>query len=161
MEFSCKAFKVGKCEGQKVVDGETMPLVLQPPEPNKGDMDSLLFAVKENREWFEQMIIKNSAVLLRGYNVNNAQDFNEILESFGWDDVRYFGPAPRKHVYKRVWTANEGPLSESIYYHHEMVLVIKLSLPEFSNFIFSDNILFICEILPRQPSEIFARYEWT
>ena len=33
------------------------------------------------------------------------------------------GPAPRTHVYKRVWTANEGPLSEFIYYHHEMVLV--------------------------------------
>lgn len=30
MEFTCKDFKVGKCEGEKVVDGETMPLVLQP-----------------------------------------------------------------------------------------------------------------------------------
>lgn len=141
MEFSCKAFKVGKCGGQKVVDGETMPLVLQPSEPNKGDMDSLLFAVKENKDWFEQMIIKNSAVLLRGYNVNNAQDFNEILETFGWDDIRYVGPAPRTHVYKRVWTANEGPLSEFIYYHHEMVLVIYISFPEFSNFISGDIIL--------------------
>lgn len=27
MEFSSKDFKVGKCEGEKVVDGETMPLV--------------------------------------------------------------------------------------------------------------------------------------
>ena len=123
MEFSCKAFKVGKCEGQKVVDGETMPLVLHPSEPNKGDMDSLLSAVKENKDWFEQMIIKSSAVLLRGYNVNNAPDFNEILETFGWEDIRYVGPAPRTQVYKRVWTANEGPLSEFIYYHHEMVLV--------------------------------------
>jgi hypothetical protein len=104
-------------------------------------MDSLLFALKENKDWFEQTIIKNSAVLLRGYNVNNAQDFNEILETFGWDDIRYVRPAPRTHVYKRVWTANEGPLSEFIYYHHEMVLVIYISLPEFSNFISSDIIL--------------------
>ena len=28
-----------------------------------------------------------------------------------------------QQVYKRVWTANEGPLYEFIYYHHEMVLV--------------------------------------
>jgi hypothetical protein len=130
MEFSCKAFKVGKCDGQKVVDGESMPLVLQPTEPNKGDMDSLLFALKENKDWFEQMIIKNSAVLLRGYNVNNAQDFNEILETFGWDDIPYVGRAPRTQVYKRVWTANEGPLSEFLFYHHEMVLVINLYIVE-------------------------------
>uniref|UniRef100_A0A2N9J7Z4 Uncharacterized protein n=1 Tax=Fagus sylvatica TaxID=28930 RepID=A0A2N9J7Z4_FAGSY len=122
MEFSSKAFKEGNCQGQKVVHGEIMPLVLQPPEPNKGDLESLLFALKENKDWFEQMIIKNSAVLLRGYNVEKAEDFNEILEVFGWDDIRYVGPAPRTHVYKRVWTANEGPLSEFIYYHHEMVL---------------------------------------
>ena len=123
MEFSSKAFKEGKCQGQKVVHGEIMPLVLQPPEPNKGDLESLLFALKENKDWFEQMIINNSAVLLRGYNVEKAEDFNEILEIFGWEEIHYVGPAPRTHVYKRVLTANEGPLSEFIYYHHEMVLV--------------------------------------
>ena len=123
MEFSSKAFKEGKCQGQKVVHGEIMPLVLQPPEPNKGDLESLLFALKENKDWFEQMIINNSAVLLRGYNVEKAEDFNEILEIFGWEEINYVGPAPRTHVYKRVLTANEGPLSEFIYYHHEMVLV--------------------------------------
>ncbi|KAJ7954044.1 Clavaminate synthase-like protein [Quillaja saponaria] len=123
MELSCKAFRVGKCEGQKVVDGETMPLVLQPSEDNRSDLESLLLALNNNKDWFEQMIIKNSAVLLRGFNVNNAEDFNEIIEKFGWEDIRYVGPAPRTHVHKRVWTANEGPLSEFIYYHHEMVLM--------------------------------------
>lgn len=127
MEYSCKDFKVGKCEGEKVVDGESMPLVLHPQEPNKSDSESLLLALKTNKDWFEQMIIKNSAVLLRGFDVKNAQDFNEIVEAFGWDDIRYVGPAPRTHVYKRVWTANEGPLSEFIYYHHEMVLVSHVS----------------------------------
>lgn len=118
---------MGKCEGENVVDGESMPLVLHPQEPNKSDLESLLLALKTNKDWFEQMIIKNSAVLLRGFDVKNAQDFNEIVEAFGWDDIRYVGPAPRTHVYKRVWTANEGPLSEFIYYHHEMVLVSHVS----------------------------------
>lgn len=122
MEYICKDFKVGKCEGEKLVHGETMPLVLQPT--NKNDMESLIEAVKKNKEWFEEMIIKNSAVLIRGFDVKDAQDFNEIVETFGWEDMRYVGPAPRTHIYKRIWTANEGPLSEFIYYHHEMVLVI-------------------------------------
>lgn len=123
MAFSCKDFKVGACEGQKVVDGEIMPLLLQPSEPSKSSVDSLLLTFKTNKEWFDEMIVKHSAVLLRGFNVNTAEEFNDIVEAFGWENIRYVGPAPRTHIYKRVWTANEGPLSEFIYYHHEMVLV--------------------------------------
>ncbi|KAL2546340.1 Clavaminate synthase-like protein [Forsythia ovata] len=143
MEFTCKEFKVGKCEGEKLVDGETMPLVLQPPAASKNDIDSLVMALKENKEWFEQMIIKNSAVLLRGFDVKNVVDFNEIVEAFGWDDIRYVGPAPRTHVYKRIWTANEGPLSEFIYYHHEMVLIKESP----------KKVILYCEIPPPEGGE--------
>lgn len=123
MEYTCKDFKVGKCEGERVVHGETMPLVLLPPEVGRTSVESLLAAIEKNKEWFEEMIIKNSAVLLRGFDVQSAVEFNDIVETCGWDDIRYVGPAPRTHIYKRIWTANEGPLSEFIYYHHEMVLV--------------------------------------
>lgn len=104
-------------------DGDTMPLVLQPPEPNKSDTKSLLSALKQNKDWFEQELIRTKSVLLRGFDVKNAEDFNDIIEAFGWDDIRYIGPGLRTHVYRRVWTASEGPLWEFIYYHHEMVLV--------------------------------------
>ncbi|XP_073057638.1 clavaminate synthase-like protein At3g21360 [Primulina eburnea] len=143
MEFTCGEFKVGKCEGEKLVDGETMPLVLQPPEGGKNDVESLLAALKDNKEWFEQMIIKNSAVLLRGFDVNSAVEFNDIVEVCGWDDIRYVGPAPRTHIYKRVWTANEGPLSEFIYYHHEMVLIKE----------FPKKVILYCEIPPPEGGE--------
>ncbi|THG22089.1 clavaminate synthase-like protein At3g21360 [Camellia sinensis] len=143
MEFSCKDFKVGKCEGEKLVDGETMPLVLLPPQPNKSGLESLVSAVKNNKEWFEEMIVKNSAVLLRGFDVEKAEDFNDIVETFGWDDIRYVGPAPRTHIYKRIWTANEGPLSEFIYYHHEMVLIKE----------FPKKVILFCEIPPPEGGE--------
>ncbi|CAL5399555.1 unnamed protein product [Camellia sinensis] len=143
MEFSCKDFKVGKCEGEKLVDGETMPLVLLPPQPNKSGLESLVSAVKNNKEWFEEMIVKNSAVLLRGFDVEKAEDFDDIVETFGWDDIRYVGPAPRTHIYKRVWTANEGPLSEFIYYHHEMVLIKE----------FPKKVILFCEIPPPEGGE--------
>lgn len=131
MEFSCKDFKVGKCEGEKQIDGETLPLVLQPPSEGTSDVKSLLEALDRNKEWFDEMITKNSAVLLRGFDVQNAVEFNDIIETFGWEDIRYVGPAPRTHIHKRVWTANEGPLSEFIYYHHEMVLVSTLTFSIF------------------------------
>ncbi|PSS13409.1 Clavaminate synthase-like protein [Actinidia chinensis var. chinensis] len=69
MEFTCEDFKVGKCEGEKLVDGETMPLVLQPPEPSKNDLNTLLSALEKNKDWLGETIIKNSAVLLRGFDI--------------------------------------------------------------------------------------------
>ncbi|KAG7017141.1 Clavaminate synthase-like protein, partial [Cucurbita argyrosperma subsp. argyrosperma] len=143
MEFSSKEFKVGKCEGQKEVDGETMPLVLQPPESDKANFDSLLLALQNNKDWLDQMIIKHSAVLLRGYNVSKPEEFNEIVEAFRWEDIRYVGPAPRTHIYKRIWTANEGPLSEFIYYHHEMVLIKE----------YPKRVILYCEIPPPEGGE--------
>lgn len=62
-------------------------------------------------------------VLLRGYNVHDVKGFNEVVEAFGWDDIQYVDPTTWIHVHKRVWTTKEGPLSEFIYYYHEMVLV--------------------------------------
>ncbi|KAL0541936.1 hypothetical protein IC582_022017 [Cucumis melo] len=144
MEFnSCKEFKIGKCEGQKEVDGETIPLVLNPPQANKADFESLLLALKKNHDWLDQMIIKHSAVLLRGYDVSKAEEFNDIVEAFGWEDIRYVGPAPRTHIYKRIWTANEGPLSEFIYYHHEMVLIKE----------YPKRVILYCEIPPPEGGE--------
>ncbi|KAL8035247.1 hypothetical protein ABFX02_12G085100 [Erythranthe guttata] len=142
MEFTCKDFKVGKCEGEKLVHGETMPLVLQPPGP-RTDVESLLVSIERNKEWFEDMIVKNSAVLVRGFDVNNAVEFNDIVEAFGWEDIRYVGPAPRTHIHKRVWTANEGPLSEFIYYHHEMVLIKE----------FPKKVILFCEVAPPEGGE--------
>lgn len=100
-----------------------MPLVLQPPEGGRDDVDELLAGLRRNREWFKKMIIENSAILLRGFDVKNAYEFNDLVGALEWEDIRYVGPAPRTHMHERVWTANEGPLSEFIYYHHEMVLV--------------------------------------
>lgn len=52
---SRKDFKIGGCDGQKVVDGEVMPLVLLPSEPGKSDLDSPLSALRKNKEWFEYL----------------------------------------------------------------------------------------------------------
>lgn len=126
--------KVGECEGQKTLDGEQVPLVLNPTDASARGLGSLVSSIESNREWFEETLIKNSALLLRGFDVLDAEGFNAVVEAFGWEDIRYVGPAPRTHIYKRIWTANEGPLEEFIYYHHEMVLVC------------SDNFTVACEI---------------
>lgn len=122
--MSCiENLKVGNCQGQRLVHGETIPLVLQPSAEAKNGVESLVEAIAENKDWFQEKVAKNSALLLRGFDVKNAVEFNDIVEAFGWDEILYVGPAPRTHVYKRVWTANEGDLSDFIHYHHEMLSV--------------------------------------
>ena len=115
-------FRVGECEGQKTIDGERMPLVLNPATTHK-DHEALVAALRTSREWLEGKVIASSAVLLRGFDVRDAMEFDAVVEAMGWPDIRYVGPAPRTHVHGRVWTANEGPLEQFVYFHHEMVLV--------------------------------------
>jgi hypothetical protein len=123
-------FRTGECEGQKTVDGEQMPLVLMPwtEERDRRCHEALVAAVKANREWLESKVIANSAVLLRGFDVRDAAEFNAVVEALGCPDIRYVGPAPRTYAHGRVWTANEGPLEQFVYFHHEMVLVRVITL---------------------------------
>jgi hypothetical protein len=107
-------FSVSECKGQKTIDGEQVPLVLTPSRDGKVE------ALKANREWVEAKVVSNSGALLRGFDVRDAVEFNSIVEALGWPDIRNVGPAPRTHVHGRVWTTNESPLEEFIYYHHEM-----------------------------------------
>ncbi|CAL9042464.1 clavaminate synthase-like protein At3g21360 [Musa acuminata AAA Group] len=143
MEVVNNEFEVGECKGQKLVDGEQMPLVLRPAEAQKRGLCSLVATLKANKEWFEEKLLQHSAVLFRGFDVRDAEGFNEIVDAFGWDDIRYVGPAPRTHIHKRVWTANEGPLSEFIYYHHEMVLINE----------FPTKVILFCQVPPPEGGE--------
>lgn len=57
MEISYKNFKVETCAGQKVVGGEAMPIVPQPPEHNKSDTESLVSALKQKKMIFFTIMI--------------------------------------------------------------------------------------------------------
>ncbi|GJN34174.1 hypothetical protein PR202_gb22818 [Eleusine coracana subsp. coracana] len=138
-------FRIGECEGQKTIEGEQMPLVLIPSkeEEDRTCHEALIAAVKANREWLEGKVIANSAVLLRGFDIRDAEEFNAVVEALGWPDIRYVGPAPRTHVHGRVWTANEGPLEQFVYFHHEMVLMKE----------FPGKVILFCEVPPPEGGE--------
>ncbi|CAN6217350.1 unnamed protein product [Urochloa humidicola] len=140
-------FSVGECDGQKTIDGEQMPLVLT-PTTTAGNKDhtsheALVSALRANREWLEGKVISNSAVLLRGFDVRDAVEFDAVVDAMGWPDIRYVGPAPRTHVHGRVWTANEGPLEQFVYFHHEMVLIKE----------FPEKVILFCEVPPPEGGE--------
>ncbi|KAG5226848.1 clavaminate synthase protein [Salix suchowensis] len=114
-------------------DGETMPLVLHPPEPNKSDTYS-----------------QNSVVLLRGFDVKNAKDFNDIIEAFGWDDIHYIRPACG-HTFTNTYGL---PMREFIYDNHEMVLVKGGQTPFVPSFRVTERML---EEFPEAVEEVEAK----
>ncbi|CAN6195611.1 unnamed protein product [Urochloa humidicola] len=140
-------FSVGECDGQKTIDGEQMPLVLT-PTTTAGNKDhtsheALVSALRANREWLEGKVISNSAVLLRGFDVRDAVEFDSVVDAMGWPDIQYVGPAPRTHVHGRIWIANEGPLEQFVYFHHEMVLIKE----------FPEKVILFCEVPPPEGGE--------
>ena len=117
--------------------GHVFPLVKSPAEPTS-TRDETLAWVRENREQLRAEMMTHGAVLLRGFCVENAHDFEAVLEAGAFTNMPYVGgAAPREQVTaSRVLTANEAPPEEPIPFHHEMAQV-----PNPPNYIF-----FYCDI---------------
>ena len=120
--------------------GKVFPLVKSPVDPQNSREETLAW-ISENRLQLREEMKAHGAVLLRGFCINDADDFEAVLEAGDFTNMPYVGgAAPREQVTaSRVLTANEAPPSEPIPFHHEMAQV-----PNPPNYIF-----FYCDI----PSE--------
>ncbi|KAM3747507.1 hypothetical protein ACB098_05G040600 [Castanea mollissima] len=132
---------------QKIFNGIQFPLILSPNPKSQTPPSSLsLFtkAIKTEKTLLDSVLHKSGAVLLRGFPVNTASDFNDVVEAFGFEELPYVGgAAPRTNVVGRVFTANESPPDQKIPFHHEMAQV-----PTFPSKLF-----FFCEVEPGSGGE--------
>ncbi|KAK3018928.1 hypothetical protein RJ639_003525 [Escallonia herrerae] len=77
--------------------------------------------VRDQKPWLDSLLYKSGAILFRGFPLNSASDFNDVVEAFGYDELPYVGgAAPRTNVVGRVFTANESPPDQKIPFHHEI-----------------------------------------
>ncbi|KAD2806211.1 hypothetical protein E3N88_39588 [Mikania micrantha] len=108
-------------------DGFLFPAVLSPncsSDSTATELDAFEGAIKAHKPWLESLLLKNGAVLFRGFPVISPSDFNRVIQAFGFPELLYFGSgAPRTQVVDRVYTANESPLDQEIPFHHEMAYV--------------------------------------
>ncbi|KAH9320878.1 hypothetical protein KI387_015517, partial [Taxus chinensis] len=131
---------------QKLQDGHLFPKVLLPAnDSQKERIAAVLQSItsEENKAWIERELHECGAILFRGFAINSADDFNAFVEAFGWEEQAYKGPAPRKNIVGRVWSANEAPLHQHIFFHHEMALTKE----------FPSKIFFFCEVAPPEGGE--------
>nr|DAD48874.1 TPA_asm: hypothetical protein HUJ06_018811 [Nelumbo nucifera] len=124
---------------QKSLDGIVFPAVVYPDPPVAFNLSRFLKSIQDHKPWLEGLLHSSGAILLRGFPVSSASDFNAVVEAFGYKELPYVGgAAPRTNVIGRVFTANESPPDQKIPFHHEMAQV-----PEFPSKLF-----FFCEEEP-------------
>ncbi|KAF8400949.1 hypothetical protein HHK36_014252 [Tetracentron sinense] len=129
---------------QKSKDGFLFPTVISPNSAMGFDRSLLAESIREQKPWLEALLHSSGAILLRGFPVKTASDFNELVEAFDYEEFPYVGGiALRSKVVGRVFTANESPPDQKIPFHHEMTHV-----PEPPSKLF-----FFCEVEPQSGGE--------
>ncbi|XP_050285977.1 clavaminate synthase-like protein At3g21360 isoform X2 [Quercus robur] len=132
---------------QKLFNGIQFPSVLSPNPKSHTPPSSLsLFtqAIKTEKTFLDSVLHKSGAVLFRGFPVNTASDFNDVVEAFGFEELPYVGgAAPRSNVVGRVFTTNDSPPDQKIPFHHEMAQVTT----------FPSKLFFFCEVEPGSGGE--------
>eukprot|EP00253_Pinus_taeda_P017669 PITA_17669 len=137
----------GKIPEQKKIDnGSLFPKVITPVVAHEQccyshdeELRAVLESIRKEKEWFQKELQETGALLFKGFKcIKSASDFNAFVDAFGWEEKSYEGSALRNNIVGRVWTANEAPLDQDIFFHHEMALMKE----------FPSKIFFFCEIAP-------------
>ncbi|KAF7826092.1 clavaminate synthase-like protein [Senna tora] len=144
MGMGSEAFVEIQIPQQKLYnDGIRFPSVVSPPTA-PSSLSHLIHSIQTHKPFLESLLLQSGALLFRGFPVNTASDFNDVVEAFGYEELPYVGgAAPRTNVVGRVFTANESPPDQKIPFHHEMAQV-----PEFPSKVF-----FFCEVEPGSGGE--------
>ncbi|XP_034696887.1 clavaminate synthase-like protein At3g21360 [Vitis riparia] len=130
---------------QRAYNTGPFPLVLTPgADLDHLDLSLLTQSIKAQKPWLNSLLHKAGAILLRGFPVNTASDFNDVVEAFDFEELPYIGgAAPRNKVVGRIFTANEAPPDQRIEFHHEMAQVS----------VVPSKLFFFCEVEPGSGGE--------
>lgn len=108
--------------GEQHIDGQRFPLVLE-NRNDAADLGAATLWITEQREWLDRQLSQHGAILLRGFPVVTPEDFDAVIQSFGYPNFEYeqsLSNAVRTVKTERVFSANEAPAEVTIFLHHEM-----------------------------------------
>jgi alpha-ketoglutarate-dependent taurine dioxygenase len=138
------------CDGRVTVDSvpqqhmygsRPFPLILQ---AHNMTLEESRLWVEQHRSQLDQLLVQFGVLYLKGFGPKDANQFNDFVESFGYDNFAYIGGnAVRVQLAPRVFTTNEAPPSELIPFHHELA-----QTPNYPKHLF-----FFCEVEPGKDGE--------
>lgn len=99
-----------------------MPLVIEPRDERSPE--ALALWLREHADWVRDHLLQYGALLLRGFAVREAHDFERVARAID-DDLKkdYLGTSPRNAVTEYVFNASELPPVFPIPEHCEMSFV--------------------------------------
>jgi alpha-ketoglutarate-dependent taurine dioxygenase len=108
-----ETYRIGSIAGRKV------PLVIEPTSDRS--VASLCHYLRTRSGWVRERLVAHGALLMRGFDVSGAHDFERIARSIDGDlKNEYLGTSPRNGLTDYVFTASELPPFYPIPQHCEM-----------------------------------------
>jgi alpha-ketoglutarate-dependent taurine dioxygenase len=96
-------------------------------DQEKSTLEATQSWIKENKSSLEERLIRDGALLFRGFPVQNQNDFYSFLDLFTGPDEKLLdytaGITPRKKVDKKIYTSTSAPAFVKILMHPEMCYV--------------------------------------
>lgn len=96
-------------------DDQPLPLIVEPA----ADQVDLADWARNNRAYIEQKLNTHGGILFRGFDLDNAQDFERVAGSICHELYSEYGDLPREGVAGKVYTSTPYPEDRSILYHNE------------------------------------------
>lgn len=106
----------GVVKAECLQPGGDLPLVISPV----ADGVHLAVWAENNREFIETQLSKHGAILFRGFNINSAEGFGQVVKAVSGDMMEYRErSSPRSQVSERIYTSTDYPEDQSIFPHNE------------------------------------------
>ncbi|KTD51027.1 TauD/TfdA family dioxygenase [Legionella quateirensis] len=122
---------------------ESFPTLITPKKHSK--FNDVIEELQANKPKIEQLLLKNGALLFRGFPVNTPEQFSHFIETLKLGNfVNYqLGDSPRDKVINKVYTSTETPAAIHLPLHQELSYIKK----------FPRHIYFFCQIAPKHQGE--------
>ena len=95
--------------------GQSLPLVI---EPDSDEIDLADWAAS-NREFIETQLLKQGAILFRGFNTNSVPEFEKVANAICPNLFGEYGDLPREGVSGKVYGSTPYPADQAILFHNE------------------------------------------
>lgn len=102
------------------LNSQKLPLVVEPVSDSS--FKSLIEITKTRREFLRKHLLRCGAVLLRGFQMENAAEFEEFARVFSGKELFNYagGVSPRRILNDGVYTSTEYPAQFSLSLHNEL-----------------------------------------
>ena len=108
-------------ESGRLIEESDLPLRVEPSSPGERSAEGLQAWVRDQRTWLEEELRRHGGILLRGFQVEDAGQFEAFCRAFDPELLAYVGgESPRTAVAGRVYTSTEYPSHLEISLHNEM-----------------------------------------